>query len=114
MKQTITFEIPDQLQLLCDLLDTTPGEILQGFINDVSLSVNSGGSDERRMAVAYFKRVGYGMHRYEWEDIENMFDGLDWLRWQQYEKQGAAFAALQQQFLKEWFTEWKAKMKSGQ
>lgn len=114
MKQTITLEIPKQLELICELLETTPEQVLQSFINDVSLEVGSSGSDERRMAVEYFMRVGYGMHRYEFEEVEQMFDGLNWLRWQQYEKKGKAFKALQQQFLKEWFSEWKAKMKSGQ
>jgi hypothetical protein len=112
MKQTITLEIPKQLELICQLLETTPQEVLQAFINDVSLEVGSSGSDERRMAVEYFMRCGYGMHRYEFEEVEQMFDGLNWLRWQQYEKKGAAFKKLQQQFLKEWFAEWKAKMKT--
>ena len=112
MKQTITLEIPKQLKLICELLETTPEQILQGFINDMSLEVGSNGSDERMMAVEYFMRVGYGMHRYEFEEIEQMFDGLNWLRWQQYEKKGKAFKALRQQFLKEWFSEWKAKQKA--
>jgi hypothetical protein len=33
-------------------------------------------------------RCGYGMHRYNFEEVELMFDGLNWLRWQQYEKKG--------------------------
>jgi hypothetical protein len=114
MKKQITLNVPEQLQMLCELLETTPEQILQAFINDVSLEVNSSGGDERRMAVEYFMRCSYGMHRYEFEEIEQMFDGLNWLRWQQYEKKGKAFKALQIQFLKEWFNEWKAKMKSGQ
>ena len=114
MKRQITLEIPRQLAMLCELLETTPEQVLQAFINDLSLEVNSSGSDERRMAVEYFMRVGYGMHCYEFEEVEQMFDGLNWLRWQQYEKKGKAFKALQSQFLKEWFNEWKAKMKSGQ
>jgi hypothetical protein len=101
MKQQMTLEIPKQLELICELLETTPQKVLQDFINDVSLEINSNGSDERRMAVEYFMRVGYGMHRYEFEEVETMFDGLNWLRFQQYEKKGAAFKALQQQFLKE-------------
>jgi len=114
MKQQITLEIPRQLELICELLETTPQKVLQTFINDVSLEVNSSGSDERSQATSYFIRCGYGMHRYEWEQVQEMFDGLNWLRWQQYEKKGTAFKALQNQFLKEWFSEWKAKMKAGQ
>lgn len=78
MKQTITLEIPKQLQMLCELLETMPQQVLQIFINDMSLEVGSSGSDERRMAVEYFMRVRYGMHRYEFEEIEQMFDGLNW------------------------------------
>lgn len=58
MKRTITLEIPKQLELICELLETTPEQVLQAFINDVSLEVNSSGSDERRMAVEYFMRCG--------------------------------------------------------
>lgn len=112
MKQQITLNVPKQLDMLCELLETTPQQILQSFINDVSLEVNSSGSDERRMAVEYFMRCGYGMHRYEFDDVEQMFDSLNWLRFQQYEKKGAAFKKLQEQFLKQWFEEWKAKMKN--
>lgn len=114
-KRLINLEIPKQLQLICELLETSPQQVLQCFIDDVSLEVESSGSDERRMAVEYFLRVGYGTHRYEWQEIETMFDGLNWLRWQwpgnnpekekQYQKQ-------RREFLKQWFKEWKAKMKN--
>jgi len=113
MQQTITLNIPVQLSLLFELLQTTPEEVLQAFINDVSLELNSSGSDEREQAVSYFLRCGYGMHRYAFDQVEQMFDGLNWLRFQQYEKRGTAFKALQKKFLKEWFQEWKSKMKSG-
>jgi hypothetical protein len=112
MKQIIALEIPKQLQMLCELLETTPQEILQAFINDVSLEVNSSGSDERSQAVSYFMRVGYGMHRYNFEEVEQMFDGLNWMRFQQYETRGKTFAALRNKFLNEWFAEWKEKMKA--
>lgn len=62
MKQQITLEIPKQLEMLCELLQTTPQQVLQVFINDVSLEVNSSGSDEKEQAVSYFMRCGYGMH----------------------------------------------------
>jgi len=110
-KQTITLEIPEQLTMLCELLETTPQAVLQAFVNDVSLEVNSSGSDEREQATSYFMRCGHGMHRYSFEQVEQMFEGLNWLRWQQYEKKGAAFNALHRQFLKDWFAEWKTKQK---
>ncbi len=113
MRKKITLHIPSQLSLLCELLGTTPEEVLQAFINDVSLEVNSSGGDEREMATSYFMRCGYGMHRYEHEQVEQMFDGLNWLRFQQYERKGAAFKGLQKKFLEEWFQEWQSKQQSG-
>jgi hypothetical protein len=112
MKQEIELNIPQQLQMLCELLETTPAQVLQSFINDVSLEVNSSGSDEREQATSYFIRCGHGSHRYDYEQLETMFAGLNWLRYQQYEKRGAAFKKLQDKFLKEWFAEWKAKQKA--
>lgn len=111
-KQSITLEIPEQLEMLCELLGTTPAQVLQAFVNDISLEVNSSGSDERAQATSYFMRCGYGMHRYDTEQVEQMFDGLNWLRFQQYEKRGGAFKKLQSQFLKEWFAEWKSKQRT--
>jgi hypothetical protein len=114
-KQTIEVSIPKQLQLLCELLEVTPAHFIQGFINDLALEVHgSNGSDERSMAVEYFMRCGYGMHRYDYEQVQTMFDGLNWLRWQwpgndpvkeqQYRKERLTF-------LKQWHKEWKAKVR---
>jgi len=112
MKQTIELKIPQQLQMLCELLETTPQAVLQAFINDVSLEVNSSGSDERSEATGYFMRCGYGMHRYEFDQVEQMFDGLNWLRWQWHGNDEEKKKQYQQQrktFLKQWFKEWKVK-----
>ena len=115
MKKQITVNIPPQLAMLCELLETTPQQILQGFINDLSLEVNSSGSDERRMAVEYFMRCNYGYHRYSFEEIESMFDGLNWLRLQwpgNDEKHEQQYLVQRKAFLKKWHKEWKAKKKS--
>ena len=114
MKQTIGLQIPKQLELICELLETTPQQVLQSFINDVSLEVNSSGGDERRMAVEYFMRCCYGYHRYDYEQIETMFDGLNWLRCQwpgNDEEKEKEYQQQRKTFLKQWFKEWKAKMK---
>jgi len=115
-KQTISLKIPKQLTLLCELLETTPEQVLQNFIDDVSLEVGSSGSDERRMAAEYFMRVCYGMHRYNNDDVEAMFDGLNWLRWQWPGNDPEKERQYQQQrttFLKQWFKDWKAKQKQA-
>ncbi len=113
MKHTIELNIPQQLQMLCDLLETTPQAILQTFINDVSLEVNSSGSDEREQAVSYFMRCGYGMHRYEFGQVQQMFDGLNWVRFLQYEKRGETYEMARQAFLKDWFKEWQEAQRPG-
>ena len=57
MNGSIDIKIPVQLKLLCQLLEINPQQVLQGFMNDLSLEVyDSHGSDERRMAVEYFPR----------------------------------------------------------
>lgn len=77
--------------MLCELFETTPQQVLQVFINDVGLEVNSSGSDEMEQAVYYFMRCSYGMHRYDFEEVEQIFDDLNWHRRQRYQKKGAAF-----------------------
>ena len=115
MKQSIELQIPGQLAMLCELLEITPQQLLQGFINDLSLEVHySNGSDERRMAGEYFMRVGYGMHRYSFDQVEQMFEGLNWLRLQwpgndkEKEKQ---YLQRRKGYLKQWFQGWESKQK---
>ena len=116
MKQTITVEVPRQLGMLCELLETTPQQVLQGFLNDLALEVHgSNGSDERQMASEYFIRVGYGMHRYNFEEVVQMFDELNSLRLQwpgNVEEKEKQYQQQRKAFLKEWFKEWKTKMKA--
>ncbi len=113
MKQTMELQIPRQLALLCDLLEITPQQVLQGFINDLSQEVHaSNGSDERNMAAAYFLRVGYGTHCYEWEQISQMFEELDLLRWQWPGNDPEKEKQYRQQcrtYLKRWHQQWKAR-----
>jgi|SRR6266542_3514555 len=92
MKKTITLEIPPQLEMLCNLLETTPQWVIQGFINDVSLSLSSNGSDERMMATDYFMRCGYGMPRFEYGQVEQMLEELKaWhTRWKKVKEQHTA------------------------
>ena len=117
MTQTITVEIPRQLELLCSPLEITPGQILQGFINDLSLEVHGGnGSDERRMAVEYFLRVGYGAHRYDLDKITQMFEELEYLRLQwtgNDPEMQKVYRRYKKVFLKKWREKWAKSRKSG-
>ena len=81
MKKTIKIRINKQLEMLCELLDTTPEQVLQDFADNLSLDHrHTSGSDERRMAVEYFMRIGYGMHLFDFDQIENMFNELNTIR----------------------------------
>jgi hypothetical protein len=110
MKKTITLEIPPQLEMLCNLLGTTPQRVIQGFVDDVSLSQRSNGSDERMMATGYFIRCGYGMHIFEFDQVQEMFEKLDQLRYDSYmfyTGQRTAYNRYVQKELKQWQTKWK-------
>jgi len=73
--------INKQLAMLCKILNTTPEQVLQNFADNLSLDYRyTNGSDERRMAVEYFMRCGYGMHLFDHEQVEQMFDELNAIR----------------------------------
>lgn len=92
MKTTITIRINKQFEVLCQILQITPQNVLQDFVDNVSLDPqNSNGSDERSMAIAYFMRVGYGIGVLEYEDVRNLFDELENLRWACYNYEHKAY-----------------------
>ena len=116
MKKTITLEIPPQLEMLCNLLETTPQRVIQGFIHDVSLSRGSNGGDERMMATDYFLRCGYGMPFFEYDQVQEMLDGLNQIRYDFYSfgnNQMTAYKRHVQKELKQWQSNWK-KVKAQQ
>ena len=117
MKKTITLEIPQQLEMLCNLLETTPERVIQGFIDDVSLSQRSNGSDERMMATDYLLRCGYGMQYFDYEQQQEMLEGLNQIRYDFYlfgNDQKAAYNRHVQKELKIWQSKWvKSKEQKG-
>ena len=67
---TVTLALPDEFMALCASDGVTPELVLRGFIADLAGIMNwaanprtdgysSNGSDERRMAMEYYERVGY-------------------------------------------------------
>ncbi len=107
--------INKQLEMLCKILGITPQEVLQHFADDLSLDHRyTSGSDERRMAVEYFMRCGYGTHLFDFEEIEQMFDELNAIRYNFYnygngrEKE---YIQYRDKRYKEFFAEWKARAK---
>lgn len=86
MKKQMNIRINKQLQMVCDLLGTTPEKVLQEFADNLSLDYRyTSGSDERAMAVEYFMRVGYGMHLFEFDEVQRMFDELNTIRYSFYD-----------------------------
>ena len=114
MKTNVTLDIPRQLALLCSLLETTPERLLQSFIDDLSRTSQSNGSDERMMAAAYFLRCGYGIHCFDYGQIETMLIELDGIRYERYqfdsEKEPEYREHLQKR-LKELYIRWKEQKK---
>ncbi len=85
MKKNMKIRINKQLENLCQILGTTPEQVLQDFADNLSLDYRyTSGSDERRMAVEYFMRAGYGMHLFNFEEVENIFDELNTIRYSFY------------------------------
>jgi hypothetical protein len=107
--------INKQLEMLCKILDTTPQQILQEFADNLSLDYRyTSGSDERRMAIEYFMRCGYGMHRFDFEQVEQMFDELNAIRSNYYNYGNARekeYLQERDRRYKEFFTHWKARAK---
>jgi len=69
-KKKLTIELPVEFIKLCEADGVTPDMVLRGFIADLCRIIswaaepradgyNSNGSDEREMARAYYRRVGY-------------------------------------------------------
>ena len=69
-KNRITLQLPPEFIELCEADGVPPETVLRGFIGDLSGIVNwaanpradgynSNGSDEREMAMDYYRRVGY-------------------------------------------------------
>jgi hypothetical protein len=109
MKTNITLDIPRQLALLCSLLETTPERLLQSFIDDLSRTPQSNGSDERMMAAAYFLRCGYGMHCFDFDQVEEMLTELDCLRYERYQFEPEKEAEYRKHIRKrinQWYTRW--------
>jgi hypothetical protein len=56
-EKTIQLTIAPDVQVLCDLLDITPEQLLNQYMRDLCSMALNGGSDERLMAKQYFLRT---------------------------------------------------------
>ncbi len=104
--------INKQLQMLCDILGTTPQQVLQDFADNLSLNYRyTSGSDERMMAVQYFMRCGYGMHLFDYDEVQQMFDELEYIRYRFYDygnpREDEYISDCKKRY-QEFFKQWKA------
>ena len=64
-KRTVTLELTNEdakaFYEKCYMDDTSPAEVLEGFINDLINGTYTRGSDERTLARDYYTRCGYGI-----------------------------------------------------
>ncbi len=116
-EESYALQVPEQVHLLCELLDVDLSRVLQVFINDLGHDLYGGnGSNERWMAIDYFMNCGYGLHLFENEELHQMFYELEQLRnrWcngsQEAEKKDAAY---RDKFLSCWFNTWLKKRSPG-
>lgn len=55
----LRLSLPVEFVERCDADDTTPQEVLSGFIRDLCSLEGNNGSDERMYAESYYNRCGY-------------------------------------------------------
>jgi hypothetical protein len=113
----INLQVPEQVHLLCKLLDVELSGVLQRFINDLGHDLyGTNGSSERWQAIDYFMESGYGLHYYNEHDIHQMFYELEQLRNRWAGGDQAAennYAAYRVRYLMQWYWAWLEKRRPG-
>ena len=81
MKKTIKIRINLAFANLCELLETSPEQVLQDFVDNVSLDVLRSHSEEARSrSVEYFMSMNYGTHVFDIVEIGMIFSHLEHIR----------------------------------
>ena len=82
-KRAFTLELTDKETTafieMCFRDGTTPAEVLEGFICDLTEAERTRGSDERMLATQYYERCGYGFFlsgEYRLNDIAEALDDI--------------------------------------
>lgn len=103
MKKTIKIRINLAFAHLCELLETSPEQVLQDFVNNVSLDVRRSHSEEARsLSVEYFMSMNYGTHVFDMVEIGMIFSHLEHIR-QELEKKGRVSSI---RHYREWYECW--------
>lgn len=104
MKKTIKIRINLQFAYLCDLLETSPEQVLQDFVDNVSLDVLRSHSEESRsLSVEYFMSMHYGTRVFDVVEIGMIFSHLEHIR-QELQKTGRVSSIRQ---YREWYECWR-------
>jgi len=103
MKKTIKIRINLAFAHLCELLETSPEQVLQDFVDNVSLDVcRSHSEDARSLSVEYFMSMNYGTHVFDPVEIGMIFSHLEHIR-QNMQKTGRVSSIRQ---YREWYECW--------
>lgn len=74
----IEVEVSPEIQVLCQLLEINPKELVESFLADLGSSFGNGGSDERRKAKEYFLRTNAPHSAgFDFEQLQNLLDEID-------------------------------------
>ena len=98
-EESYALQVPEQVRLLCELLDVDLSRVLQVFINDLGHDL-----------------CGYGLHLFEDDELHQMFYELEQLRnrWcngsQEAERK---YAVYREKYLSCWFNTWQIKRCPG-
>ena len=78
-KQTLTFEWPLQLLMICKLVNITPEQLLTDFIENISFGSwkREGRERSRQLLTEYFIEHGYGNEYYSADELKKMISELD-------------------------------------
>src|SRR3954471_21737915 len=73
------FILPYQFLLLCRLMDITPEQVLNDFMDNLSCGSwkREGRDNAKAKLIEYFIELGYGQQQYAVEDIRSMFKEMD-------------------------------------
>src|SRR5688572_26224148 len=80
-EENYALQVPEEVRLLCQLLDVDLSRVLQAFINDLGHELYGvNGSNERWQAIEYFMNCRYGLHQFKDDELHQMFYELEQLR----------------------------------
>lgn len=78
MKRKITLRIPDQMRMLCNMMEIEPETVLQCFADDVSIASEGIADDDRRkIATSYLYRCSTDNELYKQHQIDLFFKELN-------------------------------------